>query len=228
MHAKAEVSQDETFVYLKLTGLVGKCNPQLVHPKKFMGPFLSIVTFKATPTYGTSGLAIGSHWPFPPQGLGEVQEVGPSEMAGAQVAKKDSIARGFPGIHVEGSQDNIKYGARYGAFSALYEGSMHRWGGPRGLKRNTYIPPRNEVRYKKWRSLTYDTTKYAGFGHSSISHTSKWRKADNVRVIGISIQMEGRVNFLVADRKLFDKPYVYTWKDISTATKDFKYQVVSS
>ncbi|CAL5221593.1 g3812 [Coccomyxa viridis] len=114
MHAIAEASQDETYVYLKLTGLVGKCNPRLVHPKKFMGPFLSLVSFEATPTYGTAGLAIASDWPFPPQGFGEVQE------------------------------------------------------------------------------------------------------------------MEGRVNFLVADRKLFKKPYVYTWKDVSTAAKEFRIQVVSS
>ena len=84
------------------------------------------------------------------------------------------------------------------------------------------------MRYKKWRSLTYDPTKYAGFGHSSINHTWKWHKANNAHVIGMNVQMEGRVNFLVADRKLFKKPYVYTWKDVSTAAKEFRIQVVSS
>ena len=165
LSAGADAWQDDKFVYLKLNTFGAVSEHLLRQPGKFMGPFLTHVSFKAKPISGTAGLAESSSWPEP---------TGSVKFANAMQRSIIGIIRKV--FQVESHDEDIRFGPSYSSTDALFFGRVRCWG-EGNLVQNKTLPCWS-TRYRKWRELPYMFTDSKGLGHGCVNFTWKWHKSE--------------------------------------------------
>ena len=207
LYAQADVFHDAKYVYCKL-GVIGMYSePLLELPGEFMGPFPTLVRFKAEPISGTFGYPHMSRRPA--SGFIKI-------MAGS-VRTLFGFKRNYN--RVKRTLDCISWGPDSDAdCSAIFYGHRKCWDGVEGLSEHIDIP-RMSFRYKKWRFPPYACPMSTGFSNHCVDHTFKWRKSGVGRDVVLDISMQGRVGFLRADGRCLHKPYKYTLESITPSAE---------
>ena len=216
LYAQAEIIQDAEYVYLKL-GMIGmQSKPLLRLPGEFMGPFPTLVRFKAEPISGTVGYPHMSRWPA--SGLGFIKI-----MVGS-VRTLFGFKRNYN--RVKRTIERISWGPDSDAdCSAIFYGHTKCWDGVEGLSEHMDIPQMS-FRYKKWRFPPYASPESTGFSNHCVDHTFKWRKSGDGQEVVLDISMQGQVGYLETDGKCLHKPYKYTFESIRpSAEKKFRVNV---
>ena len=245
LHARADLLQDHSSVYLRLTTIGMHSKPLLRLPGEFVGPFPTLVSFEAKPISGTSGPPSSSKWPTCGTNKSAIATANktpkfPWNMFHAKTSKTSASydsdvcviesshwQKHIPhGTYYDPSQSrpaHVVYGPDPDNKSAVFFGEMKSWDGPAYLR-----IPDSGFRYEDWQSLPYMATNSSGFNNDSLDHTFKWDKTDDDKEIIFAIKWRGRVGYLLSDGESTDKPYKYICEDLESSEECRKVRLKST